>query len=59
MKRPFASLFVVLALAGGCLTSCGTFSTDSAPGGISSPTTGLDPYAINQWQDRTVRELAY
>lgn len=58
MKRP---LLVLLLLVGASffLTSCGTFSSDYAPGGISSTETGLNPYAISQWQDRSIRQLAY
>ncbi len=41
------------------LTSCGTFSSDPAPGGISASETGMNRESISEWQDRTIRQLAY
>ena len=41
------------------LTSCGTLSEDSAPGGIRADSIGMDAQGVRDWQDRTIRQLAY
>lgn len=40
-------------------TSCSTFSEDSAPGGITANRIGMDAQGVRDWQDRTIRQLAY
>lgn len=40
-------------------TSCATVSEDSAPGGIRSNEVGMDVQGVRDWQDRTIRQLAY
>lgn len=58
MKRHALFLLLVAPLA--CLLSaCGTFSTDPAPGGISATETGMNAATIRDWQDQTIRQLAY
>jgi len=41
------------------LTGCVTFSEDHAPGGIKATETGMNLETIKDWQDRTIRQLAY
>lgn len=53
------SLFFVFSAAAFSLTSCESLSTDPAPGGISSPGTGMNTQSIQEWQDRSIRQLAY
>jgi hypothetical protein len=52
-------LILLLASFAGLLSSCGTMSTDPAPGGISAAETGMTTTTARQWQDRTIRSLAY
>lgn len=59
MKCLTFSLFLLIAAGSGLFTSCTTTSDDSAPGGISASETGMNRESIFQWQDRTMRELAY
>lgn len=59
MKRSSFFLFLVLAAGSSLFTSCTTTSEDTAPGGISASETGMNRESIYQWQDRTMRELAY
>lgn len=59
MKRPSFYLFLLLAAGSGLFTSCATTSDDSAPNGISALDSGMSRDSIYQWQDRTMRELAY
>lgn len=56
MKRCFCLLLLFPVLL---LSSCGTMSTDPAPGGISAADTGMTTTTARQWQDRTIRNLAY
>ncbi len=58
MKRPLCFLLLLPVLAS-LLTSCGTFSTDPAPGGIRASETGMSVQSVQDWQDRTIRRLAY
>lgn len=58
MKRLL--LLSLLAAPLACfLNACGTLSTDPAPGGISASETGMNAATIREWQDRTIRNLAY
>jgi hypothetical protein len=59
MNRSAFFLFLVLAFGSVFCTSCETTSDDTAPGGISASQTGMSRESIYQWQDRTMRELAY
>jgi hypothetical protein len=59
MKRLSFLLFLVLAAGSSLFTSCTTTAEDTAPGGISASQTGMNRESIYQWQDRTMRELAY
>ncbi len=59
MKSFSFFLFLLLATGSGLFTSCTTTSDDSAPGGISASETGMNRESIYNWQDRTMRELAY
>jgi hypothetical protein len=52
-------LLLLLAPFAVLLSSCGTMSTDPAPGGISAADTGMTTTTARQWQDRAVRNLAY
>lgn len=55
------SLFLILALLATAplFTSCITMSEDPAPGGITATNTGMDRTSAVEWQDRTIRQLAY
>ena len=46
--------FAALLLAG-----CQSLSDDAAPGGIKASETGMNTQSIQQWQDQTVKRLAY
>jgi hypothetical protein len=59
MKLVQFTLFLVLSMAAFLLTSCESLSTDPAPGGISSASTGMNSQSIREWQDRSIRQLAY
>jgi hypothetical protein len=59
MKRSSFFLFLVLAAGSSLFIGCTTTSEDTAPGGISASETGMNRESIYQWQDRTMRELAY
>lgn len=59
MKRLAFSFFLLMAAGSGLFTSCTTTSDDTAPGGISASETGMNRESLFQWQDRTMRELAY
>lgn len=59
MKRHLFFLLLLLATVAPGLTGCGTFSTDPAPGGISAAETGMSAQSVQDWQDRTIRRLAY
>jgi uncharacterized protein YceK len=53
-------LLILLVIPFACLLgACGTMSTDPAPGGISAAETGMTTTTARQWQDRTIRTLAY
>lgn len=58
MKR-FLLLSLLAAPLACFLGACGTLSTDPAPGGISASETGMNAATIREWQDRTIRNLAY
>ncbi len=59
MKRSLLVLLLLIAALAPGLTGCGTLSTDPAPGGISAAETGMNAQSIQDWQDRTIRRLAY
>ncbi|MBL9158077.1 MAG: hypothetical protein JNJ70_11420 [Verrucomicrobiales bacterium] len=52
-------LFLALAVTSSFFASCESMSTDPAPGGITGYSTGMNPQAIREWQDRSIRQLAY
>jgi len=53
-------LLSLLVIPFACLLgACGTMSTDPAPSGISAAETGMTTTTARQWQDRTIRNLAY
>jgi hypothetical protein len=56
-RRALFLLLIVAAIATG-LTGC-TISDDPAPGGITATETGINAASVHEWQDRTIRELAY
>lgn len=58
MKRNVLFLLLLLATVAPGLTGC-TISDDPAPGGITSSETGMNATSIREWQDRTIRQLAY
>lgn len=58
MMRPLLCAIFLFG-SSALLSSCGTFSTDPAPGGITNPHTGMDAYSAAQWQNETIRRLAY
>ncbi len=59
MKSFSFFLFFLLVSGSALVTSCTTTSDDTAPGGISASETGMNRESIYNWQDRTMRELAY
>mgnify|MGYP001166057256 CR=1 FL=1 len=59
MKLVRFALILVFSVAAFSLTSCESLSTDPAPGGITSPGTGMNSQSIREWQDRSIRQLAY
>lgn len=59
MKFDRFTLFLVFSVAALFLTGCESLSTDPAPGGISSTGTGMNSQSIREWQDRSIRQLAY
>jgi hypothetical protein len=59
MKFPSLTLLFSVVIASGFLTSCESLSTDPAPGGISATGTGMNSQSIREWQDRSIRQLAY
>lgn len=59
MKYRTLFVFLALAVTSSLFTSCESMSTDPAPGGITGYSTGMNPQAIREWQDRSIRQLAY
>ncbi len=57
--KPYAQFLLLVALSGWALVGCGTLSEDPAPGGIKASETGMNVQTIRDWQDQTVRRLAY
>ena len=59
MKRHHFFLAFLLLTVAPCFTGCESMSTDPAPGGIRDTATGMNAASIQEWQDRTIRQLAY
>ena len=59
MKRPTSLIFACLALSASFLASCESLSTDPAAGGIKASETGMNLESLKDWQDRSIRQLAY
>ena len=57
MKRPAICLLSLLIAIG--FTGCEAMSTDPAPGGITATEIGMNSASVREWQDRTIRQLAY
>lgn len=57
--KTFAWLFLPLAAASLCFTSCQTIQDDDEVRGISGAGMGMNRESIYQMQDRTFRQLAY
>ncbi|HRQ91138.1 MAG TPA: hypothetical protein PLA50_20270 [Bacteroidia bacterium] len=59
MKLSTLLLLFFSAAAALSFTSCATVSEDPAPGGIKASDTGMNLQNVRDWQDRTIRRLAY
>lgn len=59
MKTTLRLSLALVAFAALFLAGCQTMSDDAAPGGIKASETGMNTRSIQQWQDQTVKRLAY